>query len=110
MSDDKQRQIDVKNLRFYAEMFEQHQWSTIVIHWGVFKQTLNEIADRLDPPASGVGVDLGGMFLQGGYGFCAQGGAGKCRVCGNAGLVSTPEGWRCPYCKVRDVYPAKEKG
>lgn len=43
----KQREIDIKNLRFYAEMFRQHEWSTHVIHWGVFEQTLNEIADRL---------------------------------------------------------------
>jgi hypothetical protein len=45
---DKQRQIDISNLRFYAEMFKQHQWSTVAIHWGVFEQTLREIADRID--------------------------------------------------------------
>ena len=42
-----QRLIDIKNLRFYAEMFRQHEWSTVVIHWGVFEQTLKEIADRI---------------------------------------------------------------
>lgn len=43
----KQRDIDIKNLRFYADMFRQHEWSTVVIHWGVFEQTLREIADRI---------------------------------------------------------------
>jgi len=43
-----QAEIDVSNLRFYAEMFKQHEWSTIVIHWGVFEQTLREIAERLE--------------------------------------------------------------
>jgi hypothetical protein len=43
-----QAEIDVSNLRFYAEMFKQHEWSTVVIHWGVFEQTLREIAERLE--------------------------------------------------------------
>lgn len=42
-----QPEIDVKNLRFYAEMFRQYEWSTDIIHWGVFEQTLNEIAARI---------------------------------------------------------------
>lgn len=45
-----QRDIDVSNLRFYSEMFRQHEWSTCVIHWGVFEQTLKEIADRIEQP------------------------------------------------------------
>jgi hypothetical protein len=39
--------IDVRNLRFYAEMFREHEWSTVQIHWGVFEQTLCEIATRI---------------------------------------------------------------
>lgn len=45
---DKQRKIDIANLRFYARMFREHEWSDTVIHWGVFEQTLNEIAARLE--------------------------------------------------------------
>jgi hypothetical protein len=54
MLKDKQIEIDIANLRFYAEMFRQHEWSTVVIHWGVFEQTLKEIAGRIEvaaPPA-----------------------------------------------------------
>lgn len=43
-----QEEIDVKNLLFYAEMFRQHKWGTVVIHWSVFEATLKEIAGRID--------------------------------------------------------------
>ncbi len=39
---------DVSNLRFYARLFEEHKWQDPVIHWGVFHQTLNEIASRIE--------------------------------------------------------------
>ncbi len=38
---------DLKNLRFYAAQFKDHQWQSPWIHWSVFHQTLNEIADRV---------------------------------------------------------------
>ena len=41
-------EIDCKNLRFYADMFHEHEWSTVVIHWGVFGATLREIAERYE--------------------------------------------------------------
>jgi hypothetical protein len=44
----KQRDIDISNLRFCAEMFKEHQWETVVTHWTVFEKTLREIADRLN--------------------------------------------------------------
>ena len=43
-----QREIDVKNLRFYAAMAKDCDWHTDVIHKSVITQTLNEIADRLE--------------------------------------------------------------
>lgn len=46
--EEKQRQIDIKNLRFYARLFLEHHWETLQISSGVFQQTLKEIADRLD--------------------------------------------------------------
>jgi len=39
---------DASNLRLYAHLFEEHKWQDPVIHWGVFYQTLNEIAGRID--------------------------------------------------------------
>lgn len=44
----RQREIDVRNLRFYAISFREHKWETAQISWTVFHQTLNEIADRID--------------------------------------------------------------
>ena len=49
---DKQRQIDVSNLAFYAEMFRQHEWGTVVIHWSVFEATLKEVAARIKADGS----------------------------------------------------------
>jgi len=43
-----QAELDVKNLRFYADMFQEHHWQTAWIHWSVFAQTLREIAARLE--------------------------------------------------------------
>jgi hypothetical protein len=40
--------VDLKNLRFYATQFREHQWQSPWIHWSVFMQTLNEIADRTE--------------------------------------------------------------
>jgi len=48
VGDSVQHEIDIKNLRFYAEMFRQHEWGTVVIHWSVFEQTLKEIASRMN--------------------------------------------------------------
>lgn len=47
-----QRAIDIQNLRFYAELFREHRWSTVVFHWSVFEHTLKDIAGRLErlPP------------------------------------------------------------
>jgi len=42
-----QREIDISNLRFYAQMAKLHKWETDIIHWGVVHQTLIEIADRI---------------------------------------------------------------
>lgn len=42
-----QDEIDVKNLRFYATLFAAHQWETPQLHWSVFAQTLEEIANRM---------------------------------------------------------------
>ena len=46
MNKKSQAQLDELNLRFYSEMFKQHEWGTDVIHWSVFHATLKEIADR----------------------------------------------------------------
>ena len=48
MTPEAQSEIDIKNLLFYAEMFHQHEWGTVVIHWSVFEVTLKEIAGRID--------------------------------------------------------------
>ncbi len=48
MTTGKQREIDVKNLRFYASLFLEHHWETLQLSSGVFQQTLNEIADRIE--------------------------------------------------------------
>lgn len=40
--------VDLKNLRFYATQFREHQWQSPWIHWSVFAQTLNEIANRTE--------------------------------------------------------------
>ncbi len=39
---------DLKNLRFYSAQFKEHEWQSPWIHWSVFHQTLNEIADRVE--------------------------------------------------------------
>ena len=42
--------IDIENLEFYTEMFRRDEWSTDVINWGVFEQTLLwAIIRRVDP-------------------------------------------------------------
>lgn len=38
--------VDIKNLRFYADLFKEHQWQTDILHWTVFEATLKEIAER----------------------------------------------------------------
>ena len=48
MTADRQRELDIKHLRFYADMFREHGWSTVVIHQSVFEHTLREIADRIE--------------------------------------------------------------
>lgn len=42
-----QSEIDISNLRFYAELFREHKWETQWVHWSVFVQTLTEVADRI---------------------------------------------------------------
>lgn len=41
-----QEEIDVSNLRFYADLFRRYEWQTDVLHSGVFISTLNGIAGR----------------------------------------------------------------
>lgn len=48
MNADKQRDIDIKNLRFYASLFLEHKWETPQLSHGVFVDTLKGIADRLE--------------------------------------------------------------
>jgi len=43
-----QAEIDVSNLRFYAQMFNEYKWETDVLHWSVFRGTLEEIASRYE--------------------------------------------------------------
>lgn len=43
-----QNEIDVKNLRLYAQLFREHQWQTRNLHWSVFAATLEMIAERLE--------------------------------------------------------------
>lgn len=43
---DRLREIDCYNLRFYARLFKEYKWGIEVISWTVFHQTLKEIADR----------------------------------------------------------------
>jgi hypothetical protein len=43
-----QREVDVKNLRFYAQMAKEFNWRTDVIHQSVVVQTLQEIAARIE--------------------------------------------------------------
>lgn len=45
---DRQRAIDISNLRLYARLARENEWPDAIIHWSVFEQTLNEIADRLE--------------------------------------------------------------
>lgn len=47
LNGEKQRQIDISNLRFYSAMAHDFRWQTDIIHYGVITQTLSEIADRL---------------------------------------------------------------
>jgi hypothetical protein len=47
-----QREIDIKNLRYYAQLFEAFHWDTPQAAWNVFMTTLNEIADRLAASAA----------------------------------------------------------
>jgi len=44
----RQMDIDAKNLRFYASLFRQYKWEPPAISWGVFEQTLLEIAIRYE--------------------------------------------------------------
>ncbi len=44
---DKQKAIDISNLRFYSAMAHDFKWQTDSIHWSVISKTLQEIADRL---------------------------------------------------------------
>jgi len=43
-----QTEIDIKNLRFYADMAREFKWATDIIGCGVITKTLNEIADRIE--------------------------------------------------------------
>ena len=47
----KQREIDVKNLRFYSKMADENKWHIDHFGHGVIVQTLREIADRLEREA-----------------------------------------------------------
>lgn len=49
----KQRAIDISNLRFYSAMAHDFKWQTDIIHWGVISKTLQEIADRLASDETG---------------------------------------------------------
>lgn len=71
-ADGRQAAIDAKNLRFYADMFDQYRWRTDVIHHSVFATTLREIADRIEcavvevqpQPASGYAGNAASESLQ----------------------------------------------
>ena len=43
-----QRRLDIANLRLYAGLFRQYGWGTDVVHWSVFEQTLEAVAQRLE--------------------------------------------------------------
>lgn len=51
-------QIDASNLRLYARLAKENQWADKVIHWNVFEQTLNAVADRLEAYARQRGTSL----------------------------------------------------
>jgi len=48
MTIDDQKRIDVSNLRFYANLFEQHGWQDAHIANNVFTTNLREIAERIE--------------------------------------------------------------
>lgn len=47
MDKSEQQNLDIKNLRFYVELFHKNGWETDVLHNSVFKATLAEIANRI---------------------------------------------------------------
>lgn len=54
---DKQRAIDISNLRFYAELFRHWKWETPQLHWTLFETTLRSIADRIEESGTGLTED-----------------------------------------------------